>query len=130
MYDKQGIQIQIGKVLRWKVKQSSHTRMAVPNTLGDKIQKFAIEKAQKPYCFKNVKLLSCRSKKKELDGWSIVEWVRGLDRKFASDLRSVTLVINNYPAHSRIKNLKSSKKKNLLNLQIPRRQRSLWIKAS
>ena len=37
------------------------------------------------------------------------EWVRELDRKFASEGRSIALVIDNCPAHPHIENLKSIK---------------------
>ena len=37
------------------------------------------------------------------------EWVRELDRKFASEGRSTALVIDNCPAHPHIENLKSIK---------------------
>ena len=73
MYDKQNMPTQIRKVLRWKVKQSSHTSMAAANAVGDKIPMFVIGKAQKPRCFKNVKFLPCRNQhKKRLDGWGTV----------------------------------------------------------
>ena len=46
------------------------TSMAATNTVEDKIPMFVIGKAQKPRCFKNVKLLPCRYRhqKKKLDG--------------------------------------------------------------
>ena len=48
--------------------------MTATNALGVNIPMFVFGKVQKPRCFKNIKLLSCRyrHKKKELDGWGIV----------------------------------------------------------
>ena len=88
------------------------TGMAAANAVGDKIPMFVIGKSQKPRCFKNVKFLPCRyrnQKKSWMDGALFEEWVRELDRKFASEGRSIALVIDNCPAHPHIENLKSIK---------------------
>ena len=86
--------------------------MAAANTVGDKIPMFVIGKSQKPRCFKNVKFLPCRCRNKKkswMDGALFEEWVRQLNRKFASEGRSIALVIDNCPAHPHIENLKSIK---------------------
>ena len=73
---------------------------------------FVIGKAQKPRCFKNVKFLPCRyrhQKKSWVDGILFEEWVRELDRKFLSEGRNVAIVIDNFPAHPYIENLKTIK---------------------
>ena len=44
-----------------------------------------------------------------MNGALFEEWVQKLDRKFASEGRSIALVIENCPAHTHIENLKSIK---------------------
>ena len=44
-----------------------------------------------------------------MDGALFEKWVRELDRKFASEGRSIALVIGNCPTHPHIENLKSIK---------------------
>ena len=44
-----------------------------------------------------------------MDGALFEESVRELNRKFASERRSIVLVIDNFPAHPYIENLKSIK---------------------
>ena len=44
-----------------------------------------------------------------MDGILFEEWVRELDRKFLSEGRNVAVVIDNYPAHRHIENLKAIK---------------------
>ena len=44
-----------------------------------------------------------------MDGALFEEWVRELDRKFASEGRSIALVIDNCPAQPHIEHLKSIK---------------------
>ena len=109
------------------------TGMAVANAVGDKIPMFAIGKSLKPRCFKNVKFLLCRyrnQKKSWMDGAFFEEWVRELDRKFASEGRSIALVIDNCPAHPHIENLKSIKFFFFFFYhQIQHQQHNLWIKA-
>ena len=86
--------------------------MAAVNAVGDKIPIFVIGKSPKPRCFKNVKLLPCRYKNKRksgMDGALFEKWVQELDRKFASEGKSIALVIDNCPAHPHIENLKSIK---------------------
>ena len=86
------------------------TGMAAANAVGDKIPMFVIGKSQKPRCFKNVKFLPCRyrnQKKNWMDGALFEEWVR--IRPIASEGRSITLVIDNCPAHPHIENMKSIK---------------------
>ena len=86
--------------------------MASANAAGDKLPMFVIGKAQKPRCFKNVKVLPCRhrhQKKSWMDGILFEEWVRELERKFAPEGKNVALVIDNCPAHPHIENLKVSK---------------------
>ena len=88
------------------------TGMATANAVGDKIPMFVIGNSQKPRCFKNVKFLPCRyrnQKKSWMDGALFEEWVRELDQKFASEGRSIALVIDKCPAHPHIENLKSIK---------------------
>ena len=86
--------------------------MAAGNTGGDKTPMFAFGKSLKPRCFKNVKfsirriILSIqKSKKSWRDGVFLEEWVQKLDRKFSSEGRSITLVIDNCPTHRHIENL-------------------------
>ena len=40
-----------------------------------------------------------------MDGVLFEEWVREMDKKFASEGRKVTLVMSNFPAHPQIGNL-------------------------
>ena len=107
------------------------TGMVAANVVGNKIPMFVIGKSQKPRCFKNVKFLPCRyrnQKKSWMDGALFEEWVRELDRKFASEGRSNALVIHNCPAHPHIENLKSIKLFFFYH-QIQHQQHNLWIKA-
>lgn len=48
---------------------------------------FVTGKVEKPWSFKNITFLPCRYRiNKKLDGWSMFEdWVRGIDKKFASE---------------------------------------------
>ena len=88
------------------------TGMAAANAVGDKIPMFVIGKSQNPRCFKSAEFLPCRyrnRKKNWMDGTLLEEWVRELDRKFASEGRSIALVIDNCLAHRHIENLKSIK---------------------
>ena len=45
---------------------------------------------------------------KKLNGELFEDWVRELDRIFSPEGKSVTLAIDNCPAHARIENLKSN----------------------
>ena len=44
-----------------------------------------------------------------MDGVLFEEWVREMDKNFVSEGRKVALVIDNCPAHPKIKNFKSIK---------------------
>ena len=86
------------------------TGMAVANAMGNTLPMFVIGKAKNPRCFKNVKFLPCcyrNQQKSWLNGKLFEEWLRELDRKFACEGRNVAFVIDNYPAHPHIDNLKS-----------------------
>ena len=105
------------------------TGIAAANAVGDKVPMFVIGKSQKPRCFKNVKFLPCQyrnQKKSWMNGALFEEWVRELDRKFASEGRSIALVIYNCPAHPHIENLKSIKL--FFYHRIQHQQHNLWIK--
>ena len=105
-------QLKLEKCSGGKLSKIRITGMAAANAVGDKIPMFVIGKSQKPRCFKNVKFLPCRyrnKKKSWMNGALFEEWVRELDGKFASKGRSIALVIDNYPAHPDIENLKSIK---------------------
>ena len=73
---------------------------------------FVSEKSSKPRQFMNFKFLPCRyssQQKSQIDGVLSEEWVRELDRKFASKGRIIVLVIDKCPKHPHIENLKSVK---------------------
>ena len=105
------------------------TGMAEANAVGDKISMFVNGKSQKPRYFKKPKFLPCRyrNQKKSWMDRTLQEWVRELDRKFASEGRSIALVIDNCPAHPHIENLKSIKL--FFYHRIQHEQLNLWIKA-
>ena len=66
---------------------------------------FVIGKTQKPHCFRN-KTFIYRHKKAE---WGTVWRLSArIDRIFSPEEKSVTLAIDNCPAHARIENLKSN----------------------
>ena len=72
--------------------------MAATNGTGDKLHMFVIGKVKKPLCFKKTKFLLCSRRnqhKSWMDGTEFEEWIRELDRKFASKARNVALVIDN-----------------------------------
>ena len=73
------------------------TDKAVANAVGNKIPMFVIGKTQKSCCFKNVKFLPCRYRHK--NGWRTVWRVGERIRPKIFIRRSVTLVIDNCPAH-------------------------------
>ena len=105
------------------------TGMAEANAVGDKISMFVNGKSQKPRYFKKPKFLPYRyrNQKKSWMDRTLQEWVRELDRKFASEGRSIALVIDNSPAHPHIENLKSIKL--FFYHRIQHEQLNLWIKA-
>ena len=84
--------------------------MATANAMGDKLPRFVIGKAKNPRCFKNVKFLPCHYRnqwKSWMDGKLFEEWLRELDWKFAFKGRNIPFVIDNFPAHPPIDNLKA-----------------------
>ena len=71
---------------------------------------FVIGKAKDPRCFKNVKFLPCRYRNQQkswMDGKLFKELLRELDRKFAFEGRNVAFVIDNFPVHPHLDNLKA-----------------------
>ena len=88
------------------------TGMTAANAVGDKLPMFAIGKAKKPQCLKNIKFLPCRYRNQQkswLEGILFEQSVRELDRKFSSEGRYVALVIDGCPDHLQIENLKAIK---------------------
>ena len=86
--------------------------MTAANAVGDKLPMFVIGKANNPRYFKNVKFLPCRyrnQRKSWIYGKLLEAWLRELDRKFAFEGRNVAFVVDNYPAHPHIDNLKAIK---------------------
>ena len=84
------------------------TGMTVASATGEKLEKFVIDKSEKPRCFKNVKQLPCRyraQKKSWMTGVLSEEWVRKLGSSFRAKSRKVVLLIDNFPAHLEMKNL-------------------------
>ena len=78
------------------------TGLAAANALGEKLPMFAIGKAKKPLCFKNIRFLPSRyrnQRKSWMDGALFEEWVREIDRKFDAEGRKIALVVDNFPAH-------------------------------
>ena len=83
--------------------------LAAENAIGNKLPMFVIGKIKKPRCFKNVKFLPCRYINHQncgIDGVLFEEWLRDIDKKFVSEGRKFALVINNFPAHLQVENLK------------------------
>ena len=87
------------------------TRMAAANALGEKLPMFVIGKSAKPRCFSGVRNIPCRyrahKKKSWMDGVLFEEWIRELDSKFEREGRNVALIVDNCPAHPRVKDLKA-----------------------
>ena len=78
--------------------------MTAANTLCEKFSVFVIGKVKNSGCFKNVKALFClyRSQRKSpIDDVLFEEWIRELDRKFAS------LLVENCSAHPMYESLKT-----------------------
>ena len=86
------------------------TGMAAANALGEKLPMFVIGKSVKPWCFSGVQNIPCRyraQKKSWMDGVLFEEWIRELDSKFEREGRKVVLIVDNCPAHPRVKDLKA-----------------------
>ena len=83
------------------------TCLTVANTVRDK---FVIGNAKKPRSLKNAKFLHCRYRNQQtswMDGVLFEEWVREMEKKFATEGRKSALVIGSCPTHPQIENLKS-----------------------
>lgn len=82
---------------------------------NDKLPLLVIGRAGKPRCFKNARLpprdvvMYRHNKKAWMTAAIFEEYVRFLDRKFASKGRKVLFVIDNCPAHGDIRNLEAVK---------------------
>ncbi|GFN87424.1 tigger transposable element-derived protein 6 [Plakobranchus ocellatus] len=87
------------------------TMLVGTNATGtEKLPLLVIGKSANPRCFKNVKSLPVEyiSNSKAWMTSSIFEtWIRKLDRKYLLQGRSIVMVLDNCPAHPRIKDLKA-----------------------
>ena len=93
-----------------KHKQIRETRLAAANMNGEKLPMFAIDKLQKPRCFKNIEKLPCRyrgQKKSWMDSMLFEEWVRELDNQSEKENRKIALIIDSCTAHPQIGGLKA-----------------------
>ena len=71
---------------------------------------FVIGKSAKPWCFSGVRNVPCRyraQKKSWMDGFLFEEWIRELDSKFEREGRKFVLIVDNCPAHPRLKDRKA-----------------------
>lgn len=87
------------------------TVLVCSNMSGDdKVPLLVIGKSANPRCFKNVKTLPVEYKnntKAWMTGELFTSWLMKLDKKFHRQNRKVAMVIDNCPAHPKIKGLKS-----------------------
>ena len=93
-----------------KFAKQSLTQFAAGNGLGQKLPMFIIRKASKPRRFKNLKHLSCHYRTKKvivMDSDLFEDWVRKQDSKFESQIRKVLLIVDNFPAHPEMGDLKA-----------------------
>ena len=85
------------------------TDLAVGNGVGENLPMLVIEKAEKSRYFKGVKSLVSTSHKRN-PGWTLKffsDYARRFDAKFHVEGRKVALIIDNYPAHPHVDNLKA-----------------------
>ena len=86
------------------------TGMAAANSLGKKLPTFVIRKLAKPWCFSGVRNIPCRYRARKIAGWIVSlfeDWIRELDSKFEREGRKIVLIVDNFPAHSHVKDLKA-----------------------
>ena len=89
------------------------TALVCANMSGtDKVPLFVLGKAAKPRCFKNVKSLPTEydsNAKAWMTGEIFTRWVKKFDMKCHRQHRRVALIVDNCPAHPKIKGLKAVK---------------------
>ena len=115
-----------------KHKQIRETRLAAANMNGEKLPMFAIDKLQKPRCFKNIEKLPCRyrgQKKSWMDSMLFEGWARELHNQFEKEYRKIAFIINNCTARPEIGGLKTIDLFFLF-LQTRPQSYSQWIKES
>ena len=83
--------------------------MAAANALGKKLPMFVIGKLAKPGVS-----LECGTFHgdiaQKIAGWIVSffeDWIRELDSKFEREGRKIVLIVDNFPAHSHVKDLKT-----------------------
>ena len=85
--------------------------MVCANQAGtDKLPLMIIGKAANPRCFKNVKTLPCTyksNKKAWMTSEIFIEWLQKLDAKMTKTNRKIAMIVDNCPAHPKVKTLKS-----------------------
>ena len=80
------------------------------NALSEKIPMFVTGKSTSPRCFKHARNLPCRyrpQKKAWMDGTLFEEWLHELHRKFEMQGRMFVMIVDNFPAHSKVLGLKA-----------------------
>lgn len=81
------------------------------NMVGsDKMELLVIGKFQNPRCFKNSKSLPVQylaNRKAWMTSDIFENWLRKLDRKFERESRKILLLVDNSPAHPKLKNLRA-----------------------
>ena len=89
------------------------TALVCANMSGtDKVPLFVLGKAADPRCFKNVKSLPTQydsNAKAWMTGEIFTKWVTKFDKKCQRQRRKVALIIDNCPAHPKLKGLKAVK---------------------
>lgn len=86
------------------------TGMTAANALGKKFPMFVIGKLAKPWCFSGVQNIPCRYRAQKIGGWIVSffeDWIRELDSKFEREGRKIVLIVENFPAHSHVKDRKA-----------------------
>ena len=89
------------------------TALVCANMSGtDKVPLFVLGKAANPRCFKNVKSLPTQydsNAKAWMTGEIFTKWVTKFDKKCQRQRRKVAMIIDNCPAHPKLKGLKAVK---------------------
>ena len=85
------------------------TGMAAANALGQKLPMFVIGKLAKHSVSQESGIFHAdiEHKKNWMDSILFEEWIRELDSKFQREGRKIVLIVDNCPAHPRVKDLKA-----------------------
>ncbi|XP_041359874.1 tigger transposable element-derived protein 4-like [Gigantopelta aegis] len=77
---------------------------------SDKLPLLVIGKSAKPRCFKSVKSLPTEyqsNKKAWMTGDMFTEWLNKLNKQMQQKRRKIAMIVDNCPAHPKLKNLKA-----------------------